>query len=496
MSAVTTWWGRRRPTLQIYWPLVALVVVGCVVRAVVMLTYSSMVFLFQTGDSSRYVRVYLTAAGLPGGSTHIFSDRSAPAAYPIFLLVLRKLSTAMPFTIFVQHCLGIATALLLYAAARRLGVGRAAATVPAAVVLLSGDQIFLEHALLTESLWAVLIAGALYALVRSTTGGGGERWLVAAGIALAVAMTVRQQSAPLLIIAALWAAAVAHRGLVRRLRSGLMVLGPAVLAVAFYGAVAHLEHGNTGLDQISGFQLYGRVAQFADCTKFRPPAGTRVLCQRSPADQRQGPSHYLFDESSPLRQHFKQPFPDALLGTFARRAIIHQPGAYAGAVFEEVKRIAGLGRGRLGDGANPSTMRFDNKAPFGSVAATPQAEAAVFGLKYSSIRVHPRAHWAERLSRYQAVFRLHEILVIPLILLALIGAFFARGAVRAGIVLFFACSIALYAVPPITALWDVRYGVVPGELLVVAAAAGGWAIAEAFRYRKKAHTGFEPVPPP
>lgn len=465
--------GPLRST-SIYWPLFSVVVAGCIVRIVVMLTYSTSVFLFQNGDSIRYARIPLA-----GASTGLFSDIASPAGYPLFLAFLREISAAMPLTVVVQHCVGIGTALLLYAAARRFGAPKGAAAIPAAVVLLSGDQIFLEHVLLTESLWAFLISAGLYTLVRANAARRThEGWLIACGVALAAATTVREVSAPLVIVAAFWAAVVLHQGVVRRLRAGLVVIGSAMVAILIYAGIAHLGNGNTGLVKLRGFQLYGRVAQFADCTKFTPPAGTRVLCQQIPPAERPGPQYYLYADSSPLRRHVKRRFSDALLGTFARRAILHQPRAYVGAVVEEFRRIVGLGHARIGDGADPSTMRFDLKVPFGSVAATPQKVAAVYDSTYSSIRVLPRPHWAHRLGRYQAFLRLHELFVIPLILLALLGAFVARGSIRAGIMLFLAAAVLLYVAPPMAALWDVRYGILPGELLTVAAASGGWAITQ------------------
>jgi hypothetical protein len=172
-----------------------------------------------------------------------------------------------------------------------------------------------------------------------------------------------------------------------------------------------------------------------------------------------------------------------LLGKFAREAILHQPGAYLGAVLADYGRIVGLHRARPGDGADPATMRFDLQVPFGGPAPTAQGVAAYYKISYSSIRVLPLPYWAHRLARYQGIFRLHEGLILPLMLLAVAGAVAARGMTRRGIVLFLASAVALYAFPPIVALWDVRYGVLPGELLVLAAATGGASLVSRWRDR-------------
>jgi hypothetical protein len=97
--------------------------------------------------------------------------------------------------------------------------------------------------------------------------------------------------------------------------------------------------------------------------------------------------------------------------------------------------------------------------------------------------VLPLPHWAQRLGRYQSIIRLHEVLVIPLVLIALAGLLFSRGPIRAGIALVFVFALGLYLLPPIANAWDVRYGVLPGELLAAATAAGGWRVAVVVRGR-------------
>ena len=79
--------------------------------------------------------------------------------------------------------------------------------------------------------------------------------------------------------------------------------------------------------------------------------------------------------------------------------------------------------------------------------------------------------------------RVHEVLVIPLLLIVLAGLLLSRGSIRAGIALLFAFALGLYLLPPIANAWDVRYGVLPGELLVAAAAASGWRVAVVARGR-------------
>src|SRR5436305_13919730 len=333
-----------------------------------MITYSTAVFVYYNGDALRYARIN----PLTGAHLGLFSDHNAPGGYPIFLRVVREIWSALAFTIGIQHCLGVATGRLPYAVRRRVGAPRGFALAPAVLVFCSGDQLFLEHALLTESLWAVLIAGGLYALVRGL--GDGEfdaRWLALGGLLVGASATVRTAAGPLVIVVAIWAAWAVHGELRRRARAAVAVGLPAVALILAYVAFANITGQTDGYSDLEGFQLYGRVAQFADCKKFKPPGRTRLLCQTTRPAHRPGPTSPLFASYAPLNQkafNLQLPRDSALLGRFGQQAILHQPGASLSAIFEEYVRIFGLGHGRNGDGANPWEMRFDLPYAYGNPA--------------------------------------------------------------------------------------------------------------------------------
>ena len=80
--------------------------------------------------------------------------------------------------VILQHLSGIASALLLWAATRRVSGSEWAGLVPAGIVLLDPDFIFLEHSIMSES-WLVLgICVGLYAtsgrLIGPSPGGAGR----------------------------------------------------------------------------------------------------------------------------------------------------------------------------------------------------------------------------------------------------------------------------------------------------------------------------------
>ncbi|HYH88839.1 MAG TPA: hypothetical protein VEX67_06380 [Solirubrobacteraceae bacterium] len=77
-----------------------------------------------------------------------------------------------------------------------------------------------------------------------------------------------------------------------------------------------------------GWALYARVAPFADCTAFTPPAGTRVLCEKTDARTRSGPDHYMWDADSPAMRVVGgagPPTQDELMGRFGRAAALGSP---------------------------------------------------------------------------------------------------------------------------------------------------------------------------
>ena len=93
-----------------YRPLLVLLGAGLALRLLVLAVYDHAIFNHYGGDSRRYLR-------LPehGG---LFDDAYTPAGYPAFLKAVREVSSALPFTIGVQHLIGLATAVVLVAAGR------------------------------------------------------------------------------------------------------------------------------------------------------------------------------------------------------------------------------------------------------------------------------------------------------------------------------------------------------------------------------------------
>jgi hypothetical protein len=129
-----------------------------------------------------------------------------PAGYAVFLRFVHELSSQLAVTVIVQHALGLLAGLLLYLTARRLGASRWVSLVPAGVVWLNGDQLFLEHALMSDALFTFVLAATLYAAVRCLEEASRPGWPLAAGALAGLLPTVRSVGLLLVPLLVIWLA--------------------------------------------------------------------------------------------------------------------------------------------------------------------------------------------------------------------------------------------------------------------------------------------------
>ncbi len=469
---------RRSPRLWLV--LAALVVCGIGLRAWLSLTWRPA--LLGWPDTTIYLR--------DAGGT-LFTDPLRVEGYALFLRVLHGISDSLSLVSLVQHALGIGTALLLFGAVRRAGASGWAGLVPAAVVLLGGTQLILEHAVLTEALFAFLAAAGLYAALRARA--GSAWWAASCGALLGAASTVRAVGVVLVVLAVV-ALALDRRGRVRAavLRGGLAA---AVAGIALFGYVVahHDATGVWGLSRTSTYNLYGRVAPFADCSKFEPPAGTSVLCEGA-RTQRWGPNLYLFDARSPAVRALGAPTHvrgseerSAKLRVFSRAVVLNQPLDYAAAVATDAARwvVPSLSEDP-GDGVTPSALA---DALFARTTYHENQESNALAV------ASDRGWTAEKLEKpsvnslrsYEQWARLDGPVIAILLTLAVIAPFLTR---RLGVgydaTLLTLFAFALLLVPTATVGYDYRY-VVPGlGPLAAAAGVGAWAIAARRLDRRRA----------
>jgi len=455
--------------------LATLLAIGVGLRVALALAYAPAVL--HNPDSGRYLRVAFGAAGL-------FSDPFAPGGYAVFLRLGRALSDELWVTIGVQHVLGVATAALLYAAVRRLGAPVLAAALPAAAVLLSADQLYLEHALLSEAPFTFLLAGGLYAAVRGASGDGRTpMWMAGAGALLGAAALTRGVGLALVPLVAAWAFTLPGGGR-RRLALAGVVLAGALVPVGVYLAAA--GGGPTGFAEQGGWSLYARAAPFARCEAFRPPPGTGRLCERSAPETRGGGSLYLWDRHrSPARRAFGfPPNGDDRVGAFARAAILAEPLAYGREVGRDLLRVAAPDRGprRVLSGGASSTLALDRRAP-GFEREIGSAVRTAYGP--TPLRVEPAVGVFAVYQRVSgSVLRWALVLGGAIGVLALVGT--PRGPERRGVALLGGVALLLLLVPVALFQYTPRFGVPALGPGVAAGVVGAWSLA---RSRRRAETG-------
>ena len=273
----------------------------------------------------------------------------------------------------------------------------------------------------------------------------------------------------LLPVLALVALSAAGDSLRDRGVAACFALIPAGLVFGVYFTVVWLSGGRyLGISDMRGWNLYSRVAPFADCTKFTPPKDTKVLCETRAPSERPGPFGYVWDLQSVPRQVFELgPETGRKLEKFAYKVIRHQPVDYAQAVLVDLARFVepGLGENRPWAGQPREIVSFGWRD-----AAVERMVVRAMGWEYRGVEV--TVHGQGFLGAYQQYISVRCWWLIPLMISALVGFCRARGNLRLAILLFGLGSLALFTLPVLTISYDFRYGIPPATFLVVAGVLG------------------------
>jgi hypothetical protein len=450
--------------------LLALTIAGVGLRCLFMFAYRPALL----GYPDTYI--YLTDA-----HQNIFYDPLRPVGYPFFLRIVHAVNDNLSFATLVQHGLGILTALTLYATVRRITGRPWAPLLPSAVVLLGGDQIYLEHAILSEALYTVLVAFGLYAAVRTRAGGWG--WAAAAGGLIALSATVRLAGLVLVPVLVIWFLVASAPGWRARVLRSATVAVTALAVLGGYLLVAHDATGRWSFARNGVYGFYGRVATFADCSRFDAPPGTEGLCDPRPKDERPESSWYIFQ--GPVVKQFGEPqvatiTPERarLLGRFTRAAAIAQPLDWLEATSGEFTRYVAPDSRHRG-GPNAGEYRHMLTRAEGVRPAT-----RVLRPYYSTGGVRVDAGLMSAVHDYEGFSRVEGPVMALLLVLGAAAAFVTRGPVRRESILLLATSLAMLIGPPALVGYEGRYGVPAYGPLAAAAAIGAAAILE--RYRRRA----------
>jgi hypothetical protein len=489
--------GRRRSSVSGVAGLVARVPLALAIVLLLGIELrAALFFAYEPATMTAYDT--LVYVGMAGGE--LFSDPARTAGYSMLLRGLHLFSADVEFTIFAQHLLGIATALLFCGCFRRLQTPVWVAVAAAAGVLLSLDQIFLEHSLLSEAPFTFFLAAFLYAGIRSLEEprplwrGISTRvaWIALAGLAIGLSAWIRPVLVPGLPLIALWFAFAYGGPWSGRIGRAAAFAGAAGLALLSYAAIHSAHQGFFGITPSSGWAFYARTAEFADCTKFDPPPGTEPLCEATRPEERPGPDFYAWEPGSPARQEFGgQPEGNEELTAFARAAILAQPLDYlADAGKDSLRYWAPQLNNRDYGGVGFEVVDIDRRAP----GAEEEINAAINAYYDDEpLEIHGLS---SELADLQDVLRLQPWLMTVLTVFSIVGLVLARGRLRRGLVLLLGVSLLLLVIPPATAIWSARYAVPVTGPLLGAAGVGVWLALERIRRREPAPRPSDGEPSP
>jgi hypothetical protein len=255
--------------------------------------------------------------------------------------------------------------------------------------------------------------------------------------------------------------------------------GAAGAVVLAYLVAAHAETGVWSLARNGAYNFYGRVAPFADCSRFDPPPGTRPLCERSRPFDRPSTQWYIFAGGSPALRAFGEPqvgHPSRSavrhVGAFARAAALHQPLDLLEIAARDFWRYVDPGSFRP---FNPSPSVADYRRALVDPRWVSRALQIARG-HYSTGGTLVRQGLFDRLRDYEGVTRIEGPGMGVLLILALVGVALP-GPARRGAALLGGSALALLAVPVLTHEYDGRFGVPAYGPLACAAAVGALGLA-------------------
>ncbi|HEV2310925.1 MAG TPA: hypothetical protein VGU73_10390 [Acidimicrobiia bacterium] len=318
MGAVVDQWRERA---RREWLFLVVLAVGFALRVVAQVAYRPALLYI---DSYRYLK-----------DLNFAPTKSEPVGYPViilrpFLFLFGNLASVAV----LQHLLGLAIGVAIYVLLRRRGAWPWLAAVATMPVLLSAYQLQIEQNLLAETLFEALIVAGIVALLwnpqpRLTA-------LIASGILLGVAVTVRTVGLPLVVPAAAYAAVAGPSGWGRAVR-GVIVTAAFVLPVAVYVGYYHHWSHRLGLTTADAAVLTGRAEVIVDCHGLSLPSYERVLCPSEPPGHRLGTDEYAHNGDTPI-SHLVPPHGMTraqVLRDFAKRVFEHQPLDLARVVFDD-----------------------------------------------------------------------------------------------------------------------------------------------------------------
>jgi hypothetical protein len=283
-------------------------------------------------------------------------------------------------------------------------------------------------------------------------------------------------------VIALWLVFSAGKPTRRTLAVGLLSLIVSLATIQVYVEWRHAASGLTGLTTNNNWNLYTRVAPWADCTKFTPPPGTRALCP-TPAQIRvlYNNGEYIFSPESPAVALFgtsyrvsKYPHAMTLLRRWSEAAILGQPLDYLHAIWLDMIRLVDPNH------QSYSYQSADEMIAFmlGGYPSNSGKNVYVESWQHRLYPGDPAPHRGDigPLKEWERITRVDGAWMVILLILCLIGPWVLVGRARSGMVLFAATALALMFFPIFVAGYEYRYTIPAFAPLVAAGALAAWGL--------------------
>ena len=264
------------------------------------------------------------------------SPGADPLGYKAVLLAIGNLGIVA----LLQHLLGLAVGVVIYAVLLRRGVTRWLAAMAAGAVPLDAYQLQIEQTIMPD-IWfnAMVVAGLAVLLWRPAVS---IPCAAAAGLILGTSATVRLLGEILVLPAVVYL--LAAGGGWRPATARAVALSAAfALPILCYCTVSSLTTGHFWLARQQSRS--GRLAAAADCATLRLPADLRPLCP-TPGEQAQGPDWLEHATGSPLHD---APIPpgasrDTLIAAFDAAVERQQPIRVAASIARDSVRLFAVTR--------------------------------------------------------------------------------------------------------------------------------------------------------
>jgi hypothetical protein len=461
---------RLTQPLRRHWLFFALLAAAAVLRAVVLVAYHP-ALIFP--DSVRYLQYSHAFA-----DGHWSVDALRQSGYSVLIIPVVLLHDMWIIPL-VQHLVGLATAVLVYAVLVHFGVRAWIAALATIPVLFDPLQLILEQYVLADTWTVFLLVAALVILVwrpasrSEKTQKRGWRPAAWCGLLIGLAVTFRDEELIMIVPAAIYVTVTVRPG--RQLAKRLAALvGCFLIPVAGYLGWFDASHGELGFTTFSGAFLYGRVADFASCQGLNLPSYEKPLCPTQPPALRSA-DFYTWAPQSP-QWTFRPPAGmsrDAVVRDFSLQVLRHQPLAYLEAVGEDL----GYGFSPV-RGAGPERYPRPYLQFHAYILPDPQADASIAALGYKPPAVRPGP--AAFLTGYGRWFYVPGPvfaagLIVAVAGLAAAGARRRRTeptATRDACLLFTVGAVLVLIPPAVFATFDWRYQLPQLSLIPVAAVLG------------------------